>query len=127
NACWSGDNRTVMIRVIGIESIRFEFRLPGADVNPYLSFAAILAAGLEGMDQELKPPAPVAGNAYSQNLPALPGDLDEAIVAFRNSELAARSFTPAVHRHLVSLACKERDEHRRAVTGWQVRRYFDTV
>jgi glutamine synthetase len=127
NVCWSGDNRTAMVRVLGGAVTRFELRLPGADMNPYLSFAAILAAGLAGIDRQLAPPPPIAGSAYGQDLPTVPGDLGEAIALFADSALAAEAFTPAVHKHLVALACKERDEHRRAVTGWQLRRYFDTA
>ena len=98
-----------------------------ASMNPYLSFAAVLAAGLEGIDRRLAPPPPIAGSAYGKELPTVPGDLGEATALFAGSALAAQALTPAVHAHLVALARKERDEHRRAVTGWQLRRYFDTA
>ena len=127
NVCWSGDNRTAMVRVLGDAVTRFEFRLPGADMNPYLSFAAILAAGLAGIDRRLDPPLPITGSAYGQDLTTVPGDLGEAIALFSASALAAEAFTPPVHRHLAALAGKERDDDRRAVTGWQRRRYFDTA
>lgn len=127
NVCWSGDNRTAMVRVLGGAVTRFEFRLPGADMNPYLSFAAVLAAGLEGIDRRLAPPPPIAGSAYGKELPTVPGDLSEATALFAGSALAAQALTPAVHAHVLALARKERDEHRRAVTGWQLRRYFDTA
>ena len=127
NLSWGWDNRTVMVRVMGCDSLRFEFRLPGADMNPYLSFAAILAAGIEGIERNLTPPRPVIGNAYDKALPGVPRDLGEALAAFRQSKLADRAFTPAVHRHLASLAAKELHESRRAVTDWDLKRGFDTA
>jgi len=127
NLSWSGDNRTAMVRVLGDAVKRLEFRLPGADMNPYLSFAAILAAGIEGIERKLTLGPPVTGNAYATNLPTVPGEFGEAVALFQQSDLAASAFTPAVHRHITALAVKERDEGRRGVTNWEFRRYFDTA
>lgn len=127
NLSWSGDNRTAMVRVLGDAVTRIEFRLPGADMNPYVSFAAILAAGIEGIERKLTLGPPVEGDAYAADLPTVPAELGEAIELFRRSDLASRAFTPAVHRHLTALAIKERDEGRRPVTDWELRRYFDVA
>ena len=95
NATWGWDNRTCMIRVVGRgQACRLEFKVPGADVNPYFSFAAILAAGLAGVDQGLEPPDPVPGDAGAgDEAPRLPADLTEAVAAFARSKLAWHAFS----------------------------------
>ncbi len=128
NCTWAWDNRTSMVRLIGRdEDLRFEFRLPGADANPYHSLAALLAAGLEGLAQGLELPAPVIGNAYklADAGTGLPGDLAEAVAAFSSSEVAERALGAPVHRHLIGLAERERDAGRRTVTDWDLRRGFE--
>ena len=126
NCTWGIDNRTTLVRQVGGgASTRLEFRLPGADLNPYHSLAAVIAAGIEGLVQDLEPPPPVSGNAYAQNPPPLPGDLAEAITAFAASSVAARALTPPVQRHVLALAAHERDAGRRAVTDWDIRRGFE--
>ena len=90
NASWGFDNRSVLVRVVrGGDTARLEFRLPGADANPYLSFAALLAAGIEGVDRALALPAPTTGNAYESDAPPLPADLTEAVQAFEASNAAS--------------------------------------
>jgi glutamine synthetase len=127
NATWGWDNRTVMIRVVGDpKDLRFEFRVPGADANPYVSFAAILAAGIEGIEQALDPPSPIVGNAYDTNAEHLPADLGEAVALFAESDLAGRAFGAKVHRHLAALGGLERDAARRGVTDWDFRRGFES-
>ena len=126
NASWDIDNRSVLVRVVrGGGSTRLEFRLPGADANPHLSFAALLAAGIEGVDRGLVPPARTTGNAYESDAPALPGDLTEAVQALEASSVAARAFGPAVHRHLLDHGRRERDATRRAVSDWELARGFE--
>jgi glutamine synthetase len=129
NATWGWDNRTCMVRVVGRgQACRLEFKVPGADVNPYVSFAAILAAGLAGVDQGLEPPAPVPGDASAGGeAPRLPADLTEAVAAFAGSKLAQRAFTPAVHQHLLGLAGEELTTTRRHVTDWEIRRGFENA
>ncbi len=129
NATWGWDNRTCMVRVIGRgRACRFEFKIPGADANPYLSFAAILAAGLGGIAEQLDPPDPVSGNASIQNAaPRLPADLTEAVAGFANSKLASRAFTSPVHQHLLGLAKAELNATRRHVTDWETRRGFENA
>ena len=126
NASWGVDNRSVLVRLVHARDLaRLEFRLPGADANPYLSFAALLAAGIEGMDRGLALPPPVTGNAYESGAAALPGDLTEACRVFERSRVAAHAFGAAVHRHLLGHGLRERDATRRAVTDWELARGFE--
>ena len=128
NVTWGFDNRTCLIRVVGSgQNLRFEFRLPGADVNPYLAGAALLASGLAGLDRGLEPPPPVVGNAYESAAPGLPADLTEAVQRFEDSEAARTAFGPHVHAHLLGMACNERDEARAAVTDWDLQRGFENA
>lgn len=128
-AAWAFDNRSAMIRVLADRagSLRLEFRLPGADMNPYLSFAAILAAGLAGVEQGLEPPPPATGDIYAGDAPRLPGDLTESVAAFTASPVAAAALGAPVHRHLAGFFARERDAGRRAVTDWELRRGFDVA
>jgi glutamine synthetase len=129
NATWGWDNRSCMVRVVGRgEACRFEFRVPGADVNPYHSFSSIIAAGLEGAERGLQPPDPVAGDAYAQaTASALPTDLTQALAAFSASDVAARAFGPAVHRHLATLGEREREAGLFAVTDWELGRGLENA
>jgi glutamine synthetase len=129
NTTWGWDNRTCMVRVLGRgETLRFEFRLPGADMNPYFSIAAVIAAGIEGIDRDLRAPEPVTGNAYEQRSGIdLPRDLTEAVTALRNSELTTRAFSNRVHSHLVLLGERELDASRRSVTDWERERGFENA
>ncbi|MDH3688262.1 MAG: glutamine synthetase family protein, partial [Gammaproteobacteria bacterium] len=126
NVSWAWDNRTAMVRLIKrAKQLRLEFRLPGADVNPYHCFAAILVAGIEGIERGLKLPAPIEGNAYEAGARDLPLDISEAVTAFSHSEVAAKALSPVVHRHLLDLGIRERDAGRRAVTDWDLMRGFE--
>jgi glutamine synthetase len=126
NLTWGYDNRTCCVRVLGSgRNFRFEFRTPGADANPYLSLAAIFAAGLAGVERGLDPPPAETGDAYAVNAPDLPGDIGEAVTAFAASELAASVFGAAVRDHFAAIGAAERDECRRAVTDVDLRRGFE--
>ena len=128
NLTWGFDNRTTLVRVCGSgEDRRLEFRLPGADANPYLSFAAVIAAGLEGVEQGLDPPAPSSGNGYRADAADLPRDLADAVRRFEASELAARAFGGDVHEHILRLAAHERDVGRRMVTDVELLRGFEVA
>jgi glutamine synthetase len=124
---WSIDNRTCGFRVVGRgSSYRLESRLPGADVNPYLAYAAIIAAGLEGIERGLEPPPRFNGNAYvAPGLPRVPANLGDALDRFSGSELARDAFGPDVHEHLCNTARQEWLAFNRAVTDWERRRNFD--
>ena len=128
-ACvWSGDNRTVGYRLVGHKNgFRVENRMPGADANVYLAFAATIAAGLYGIDHELELPARFEGNGYAaEDVPRLPYSLHEAIDAFEGSEAAREMFGDDVFRHLLNCAKQEQiifDNN--VVTEWEVQRYFE--
>jgi glutamine synthetase len=124
---WSVDNRTCGFRIVGHgSSFRLESRIPGADVNPYLAYAATIAAGLYGLEQRLDPGPRFDGNAYADpSLERVPASLTEAIDAFSGSKVAVDAFGPAVHDHLLNTARQELAYFNRAVTDWERRRNFD--
>jgi glutamine synthetase len=124
---WSVDNRTCGFRIVGHgPSFRLESRIPGADVNPYLAYAATIAAGLHGLEQRLDPGPRFHGNAYADAaLERVPSSITEAIDAFGGSKVAVEAFGPAVHDHLLNTARQELAHFNRAVTDWERRRNFD--
>jgi glutamine synthetase len=126
-AVWSRDNRTAAFRVLGQgKSLRAECRVPGADVNPYLAYAALIAAGLHGMAQRLPLDPPVEGNAYLvEGLPEIPTTLREAMLALDNSAVLRAAFGDAVIDHYVRAAAWEPSEFDRRVTDWEIARYFE--
>src|SRR5207249_8346249 len=95
---WALDNRTTGFRVVGLgPATRIENRMPGGDANPYLAFAAMIAAGLAGVEENLDCGPPYSGNAYvDPALPALPATLREAADLLDASEMARRAFGDAV-------------------------------
>lgn len=126
-AVWSRDNRTAAFRVLGHgRSLRAECRVPGADVNPYLAYAALIAAGLHGMERHLPLGPPTEGNAYLvDGLPEIPRTLREAIAALDNSAVLRAAFGDAVIDHYVRAAAWEQSEHDRHVTDWEIARHFE--
>jgi glutamine synthetase len=124
---WSVDNRTCGFRVVGHgPSFRLESRIPGADVNPYLAYAATIAAGLHGIERGLEPPDRFDGNAYAApDLARVPASIVEAIDAFAQSKVAVDAFGRDVHDHLLNTARQEWLAFGRAVTDWERRRNFD--
>jgi glutamine synthetase len=130
NLTWGLDNRTVALRVIASSpgAIRVENRVPGADLNPYLAFAASLAGGLHGIDKGLEPPPPTKGNAYEvADAEPMPGTLPEALERFRASDLARQWFGEEFVEQYAAFRQWEVDKHRLAVTDWERRRYFEMV
>jgi glutamine synthetase len=130
NVTWGIENRTAAVRVIGGSptAVRLENRIPGADMNPYLAFAASLAGGLHGIENKLHPPAPVTGSAYNDTAaPALPLSLPEALERFRCSELPRRYFGDEFVDQYLAFREWEIEKHRRAVSDWERRRYFEMV
>jgi glutamine synthetase len=123
---WGLDNRTCGFRVVGHgESYRVECRIPGADANPYLAFAATIAAGLDGIERGLEPPARFEGNAYSAgDLERIPSNIVDAIDAFAGSQVAGEAFGEAVHAHLLNTARQEWAAFGNVVTDWERRRGF---
>jgi glutamine synthetase len=124
---WSYDNRTAGFRIVGHgNSLRIECRIPGADANPYLAFAATLAAGLDGIENHIEPPAHFEGDVYAaQNLPQVPKSLHEAMQAFENSYLARQAFGEEVVEHYLHFARTEQRKFDEVVTCWERQRYFE--
>jgi len=124
---WSVDNRTCGFRVVGHgPSFRLESRIPGGDVNPYLAYAATIAAGLHGIEHGIEPTPRFDGNAYAApELARVPSSLAEAADAFATSKVAVDSFGTDVHEHLLNTARQELAHFNRAVTDWERRRNFD--
>ncbi len=126
---WAQDNRTTGFRVVGHGAgFRVENRMPGADANVYLAFAAMIAAGLAGIEEALDAGPEYHGNAYvDPTLPALPATLREALDLFEKSDVAQRSFGAAVVEHYVHAGRLEVRAFDGAVTDWERRRYFERI
>lgn len=126
---WSVDNRTAGFRVVGAgPSLRVECRIPGADANPYLSYAALLAAGLDGIERKLDPGEPFAGDAYhSAELPRVPHTLADAIRELEGSRFARDVFGDAVVDHLLHFARTELASYEAVVTDFERARYFERI
>lgn len=124
---WSPDNRTAGFRILGHgKSLRVENRIPGADANPYLAFAATMAAGLDGIEKKLEPPARFDGNAYTTaGLPQFPLTLREAITELEKSELAVSAFGRDVVDHYLHMARTEQRKFDEVVTCWERERHFE--
>lgn len=126
---WAFDNRTVGFRVVGEgNSFRLENRMPGADANPYLAFAAMLAAGMAGVREKLDCGKEYLGNAYlDTNLQRLPASLREAADLLERSKLARTAFGDAVVEFYVHHARLEIQAFDNAVTDWEKTRYFERI
>jgi glutamine synthetase len=126
---WSYDNRTAGFRVVGRgESLRIECRVPGADVNPYLAYAAVLAAGLDGIEQQTEPPPIFEGDVYqAEDVARVARTLSEANAAFKASTFAADAFGADVHRHYAHFFDEEQRAYDNAVTDWERWRYFERI
>ena len=129
NASWGADNRTTAIRSImgSPKSTRIELRLSAADMNPYLAMAASIAAGLEGVEHAIEPP-PAVINAYDAGKSApLPVDLAQATDRFDCSTVARDWFGNEFVDHYVCSREWEIRQYQRAVTDWELARYFESV
>ncbi|TQS44233.1 glutamine synthetase family protein [Cryptosporangium phraense] len=125
---WGHDNRTCALRVVGHGSgLRFENRVPGADVNPYLASAAMIVAGLAGVEEELELEPELVGNAYTSDAPRVPTTLRAAREAFASSSLARTAFGNDVVDHYLNAADVELKAFDAAVTDWELRRGFERL
>ena len=126
---WSWDNRTAGFRVVGHgSSLRVECRIPGADANPYLAYAALLAAGLDGIERKLDPGPAYTGNVYdAEGLPRVPHALHDAIAALDASRFARETFGDGVVDHLLHFARTEQRTFDTSVTDWERRRFFERI
>jgi glutamine synthetase len=126
---WSYDNRTTGFRVVGSgASLRIECRIPGADANPYLAYAALLAAGLDGLERGLEPGPPFTGDAYAgRDLPQVPRTLPDALALLDGSAFAREAFGDAVVDHVLHFARTEQDALDARVSDAERARYFERI
>jgi len=125
---WGLDNRTCALRVVGSGgTLRLENRVPGGDVNPYLAVAALIAAGLHGIDHDLELEPMLQGNAYASAKPRIPATLNEAVRLFGSSEAATKAFGEDVVIHYVRAAEVEIEAFQKAVTDWERFRGFERL
>ncbi|MEV2270670.1 glutamine synthetase family protein [Nonomuraea africana] len=125
---WGVDNRTCSLRLVGHgPSLRVENRVPGGDVNPYLAVAALIAAGLHGIDHELPLEEPYTGNAYTSGAETVPHTLRDALALWEGSKLARESFGEDVVAHYANNARVELTAFDAAVTDWELFRGFERL
>jgi glutamine synthetase len=129
-ACWGIENRTCSCRVIGIgqgSAIRIEHRQPAADMNPYIAMAATLGAGLWGIDKGLALPPETKGDAGADGAGRLPRTLREATDRFSASRAARQLFGDGFVDHYARTREWEVREYDKAVTDWELSRYFEVI
>jgi glutamine synthetase len=123
---WGHDNRTCGFRIVGHgEALRTETRIPGGDVNPYLAFAALLAAGLHGIENGLELPPPLEGNAYESDAERFPHSLREAIAALEDGTIAREALGDEVVDHYLNYAQTEQRLFDEVVTCYERERMFE--
>ena len=131
---WGRTNRSALIRIPRIshgryKSTRCELRCPDPSANPYLAFAAMLAAGIDGIERRLAPPAPAEENLYHVDgtragLDTLPGDLGQAIEALQQDEVIQSALGQHVYERYIEAKTQEWDEYRLYVSEWELERYL---
>jgi glutamine synthetase len=125
---WGLDNRTCAVRLVGRGAgARMENRIPGADVNPYLALAAMIAGGLHGIEQELPLEEEIVGNAYTSDKDHVPVTMADAREVFAGSKVARSALGEEVVDHYVNMADVELAAYRAAVTDWELRRGFERL
>jgi glutamine synthetase len=123
---WGIDNRTCGFRIVGSGgAMRVESRIPGADVNPYLAFAATIAAGLHGIENGLSLPPAFEGNAYESDVERFPSTLREAIATLEGGSMARAAFGDDVVDHYLNYARTEQGLFDRVVTDWERQRLYE--
>jgi glutamine synthetase len=125
---WGDDNRTCALRVVGHGAgRRIECRVGGADLNPYLALAALIAGGLHGVERELELEPPLEGNAYTSDKPHVPRTLREAAELFTGSDLVRDAFGEEVVEHYANMARVELEAFDATVTDWERFRSFERM
>jgi glutamine synthetase len=132
NASWGVENRSCAVRAIvrkdHPELCRLECRRPGADANPYLALAAVVASATDGMKRKLTPPAAIEGDAYARGeLPELPGSLESAIRAFQSDAVLREALDERFSDYFVTSRAWEVKAFQGTVTDWERDRYMRTV
>jgi glutamine synthetase len=123
------ENRTCAVRLIGDspKSTRVEYRQLGADMNPYIGMAVSLAAGLYGIEHEIEPPEPCRGNGYQAKARPLPRSLKDAVALLEGSERAREILGEGFVDHFIRTRKWEVRQYERAVTDWELSRYFELI
>ncbi|MBP6014683.1 MAG: glutamine synthetase [Alphaproteobacteria bacterium] len=132
DATWGFENRTCALRVIGgsAKSQRVEYRIAAADINPYIALACAIGSGLWGIENKIEPDAAIEGNAYGKKFPksrALPRTLYEAAERLEASKPARSLFGDAFVEHYAATRKWEEREFRKAITDWELARYFEII
>ena len=123
---WGYDNRTCGFRIVGHgQHLRTESRIPGADVNAYLAFAAFIAAGLDGIEKKLPLGPAFEGNAYESNVQRFPHALRDAIEALEKGTMARKAFGEDVIDHYLNYARTEQALFDKVVTNYERERLFE--
>jgi glutamine synthetase len=139
--CWAQVNRSALIRIPRYtpgndKATRIELRYPDPSCNPYLAFSAILAAGLDGVERKLKPPAHVnnvdvyhltSEEVAARGIPILPGSLREALDALSDDEVLKNALGPNLYEAFVRAKTAEWDDYRIHVTDWEIERYLENA
>jgi len=126
---WSMDNRTSTYRIVGEESsLRIECRIPGADANPYLAFAASIAAGIKGIEEKIDPPKMSKGDSYNNSsLQSCPDNIGKGLQLFEKSKFIGDVFGNNVKDHYNHFFSIEKSLYEKAVTDWEKNRYFERI
>jgi glutamine synthetase len=126
---WSYDNRTAGFRIVGSgSSLRIECRIPGADTNPYLAYAAVLASGMDGIHNRIEPPPIFSGDVYqAAELPRVPYTLRDATDGFASSQFVKQAFGELVQEHYTHFFRVEQKAFDNSVTDWERWRYFERI
>ena len=125
---WGRDNRTCSIRLVGHgHSLRFENRVPGGDVNPYLAEAAMIAAGIAGIEEKLTLEPAFEGNAYVSDAVRVPSTLTKAADLWEKSDFVAKVFGQEVKDHYLNMARVEIAAFDRSITDWERFRSFERM
>ncbi len=132
DATWGVENRTCALRVIGgsAKSQRVEYRIAAADINPYIALACAIGSGLWGIENKIEPDPAIEGNAYEKKFPksrALPRTLHEAAERLEGSKAARALFGDAFVEHYAATRKWEEREFRKAITDWELARYFEII
>jgi glutamine synthetase len=132
SATWGVENRTTALRVIrgGASSQRVEYRIAAADINPYIALSAAIGSGLWGIEHRIEPDAPIVGNSYDQEHPlerSLPATLYEAAERLIESKPARELFGDEFVEHYAATRQWEEREFRKAITDWELARYFEII
>jgi glutamine synthetase len=123
---WGRDNRTCAFRLVGHgPSLRLENRIPGGDVNPYLAVAAVIAAGLDGVNKKMKLESIFEGNAYVSDSPRVPATMLEARNLWAESGFVREAFGKEVQDHYTNFADVEMAAYNKSVTDWELFRNFE--